>query len=79
MAARKRQFKCEIVNEVVHIHLRRRRGRGFSGEDYHFVQCDQTDCQYADKNEPPCPLSVDMFEDEILERQNKRDRSRGSD
>ena len=50
-----------VVNEVVQISLRRRRGRGFGGEAYHFVQCDQVDCQYADENAPPCPLRLELF------------------
>jgi hypothetical protein len=29
------------------------------------VQCDQTECQYVDKNEIPCPLNVGMFAEEI--------------
>jgi len=66
MAARKkRDFECTVVSEVVQIHLRKRRGRGFGGEDHHFVQCDQLDCQYVDENRPPCPLTLDMFEEEI--------------
>ena len=76
MAARKkRAFECTVVSEVVQIHLRKRRGRGFGGEDHHFVQCDQLDCQYVDENEPPCPLSLEMFEEEIRQWQ-ERARSR---
>jgi len=58
---RSQSFKCNVVNEVVQISLKRRRGRGFGGEDYSFVQCDQEDCQYADENAPPCPLRVELF------------------
>jgi hypothetical protein len=38
---------------------------GHTGRGAHFVQCNQTDCQYASNNEPPCPLSVVMFLDEL--------------
>lgn len=77
MAARKkRPYECPVVNEVVEVYLRRRRGPGFGGEDYHFVQCDQEFCQYADKNEPPCPLRLEMFEDELRKWQERRERSR---
>ena len=31
----------------------------------YFVQCNQTECQYVDANEPPCPLHVGMFSEEI--------------
>ena len=77
MAARKkRPFECSVVNESVEVYLRRRRGPGFGGEDYHFVQCNQPYCQYVDKNEPPCPLRVEMFEDEVQRWQKRRERSR---
>ena len=78
MATRKRKFQCEVVNEVVQIHLRKRRGLGFSGEDHHFVQCDQVDCQYVDENVPPCPLNLEMFADELKEWEERK-KSRGSD
>jgi len=58
-------FDCSVVGEVVQIALRRKRGLGFSGEDYPFVQCDQQDCQYVDENKPPCPLTLELFEEEI--------------
>jgi hypothetical protein len=61
---RTRPFKCSVVNEVVQITLRLRRGRGFGGEAYPFVQCDQVDCQYADENAPPCPLRPELFADD---------------
>ncbi len=32
--------------------------------DY-FVQCNQSDCQYVERNALPCPLHVDMFAEEI--------------
>jgi hypothetical protein len=33
-----------------------------------FVACSEKDCQYVDENEPPCPLTLALFTDEINER-----------
>ena len=30
-----------------------------------FVRCDQSDCQYVEVNQHPCPLTLDLFSDEI--------------
>jgi hypothetical protein len=38
---------------------------GQTGPNAHYVQCDQLDCQYVGDNQPPCPLSVLLFLDEI--------------
>jgi hypothetical protein len=74
MAGKKksREFKCTVVNEVVKIRLTLRRGRGFGGEPYLFIQCDQLDCQYVDENKLPCPLNLDMFADEIRDLEEKK-------
>lgn len=52
-----------MVSETVHIRLRR--SSGFGRPAGYYVQCDQADCQYVDENQPPCPLNVGMFADEI--------------
>lgn len=54
-----REFQCPVVNETVLIRLKR--GLGFSGSSSYSVQCNQVDCQYVERNEPPCPLHVGMF------------------
>ena len=78
MAARKkRRFECNVISEVVQIHLRNRSYGGFGGEERPFVQCDQQDCQYVDKNEPPCPLTLSMFADELREREEEQALRRG--
>lgn len=64
-------FECHVVNETVMIRLRSRRGRGFTGAAQPFVQCDQQDCQYVDANQPPCPLTLDLFADELAERADR--------
>jgi len=79
MAGRKkRAFECTVVDEVVQIHLRKRRGLGFGGEDHHFVQCDQLDCQYVSENRPPCPLNLELFADEIRELEERKRSRQGS-
>ncbi len=58
-----REFWCPVVSESVVIRLRR--ADGFGRERGHVVQCNQTECQYVDENQPPCPLHVGMFAEEI--------------
>jgi hypothetical protein len=58
-----RQFWCTVVSESVLIRLRR--ADGFERQRGHVVQCNQTECQYVDENEPPCPLHVGMFAEEM--------------
>jgi hypothetical protein len=61
--SRPREFWCPVVSEPVLIRLTRPTGlRPATG---YFVQCNQTECQYVEANEPPCPLHVDMFAEEI--------------
>lgn len=59
---RAREFQCPVVSETVLIRLTRPAGLRPSG---YFVQCNQEDCQYVEVNQPPCPLHVGMFTDEI--------------
>jgi hypothetical protein len=71
MASRKtRDFHCAIVNEPVKICLRSRSTAGVMGRPSLFVKCDQSECQHVDGNEPPCPLSLAMFTEEIRERED---------
>ena len=58
-----REFWCTVVSESVMIRLRRE--QGFGRRLPFFVQCDQAECQYVDKNELPCPLHLGMYADEI--------------
>lgn len=61
-----KSFRCDIVSETVTISLRRR--AAFGGQSQLFVRCSEEDCQYVDANEPPCPLSLDLFAAEVQER-----------
>jgi hypothetical protein len=63
-------FHCSVVSETVSISLRRRQSLGGHGKLY--VQCSETECQHVDTNEPPCPLSLRLFEAEIAERMAQR-------
>lgn len=79
MAGKKHPFECSVVNETVSVQLRNRRVGGFNGEEHPFVQCDQIHCQYADENAPPCPLSLELFADELEERKERARIRRESD
>ena len=59
-------FGCKVISQTVHISLRRRLVVGGHGKL--FVHCSERDCQYVDSNEPPCPLTLDLFAAEIQER-----------
>jgi hypothetical protein len=65
---RTKSFRCDVVSETVSIALRRRTSLG----GQLFVQCSESDCQYVDANEPPCPLTLDLFAAEIQERMAQR-------
>ena len=79
MASKKRLFECNVVNETVSICLRNRRVGGFNGIEVAVVQCDQSECQYVDENIPPCPLSLDLFADELEERKERARERRESE
>ena len=51
-----------------------RQRNSLRGDGKLFVQCSEVDCQYVDANEPPCPLTLDLFSDEIAERAARRGR-----
>jgi hypothetical protein len=73
---KKQDYQCSVVNEVVQIHLCRKSTAGFRSRSEFFVQCDQSECQYVDSNQLPCPLSLSMFEEEIREREEKAQQNR---
>ena len=69
--APKKSFYCSVVSETVTITLARR--RRFSGPDERYVQCSETDCQYAEANVPPCPLNLGLFAAELEARSGRSD------
>ncbi len=66
-----RELFCEVVQETVHVQLRDKRSSFSQSQKQYFVQCDQHDCQYAEENKPPCPLSPSMFAEEIASREEE--------
>ncbi len=65
-----REFWCTVVSESVLIRLRRT--NGFGRDRGHFVQCNQSECQYVDENQLPCPLHLGMYAEEIKAREAPR-------
>ena len=72
MRTKKKNFFCTTISEKVKIALKTKisLSRAFDSEKY--IQCNQFDCQYVDENVSPCPLTLDLFADEIKEREEKR-------
>ena len=66
-----KNFFCPVVSENVKISLKTKTSLSRIKEQM-YVQCNQFECQYADENIPPCPLSLDLFAEEIKEREEKR-------
>ena len=69
-ATRPREFWCPVVSEAVLIRLTR--PKHLMRPTGYFVQCNQADCQYVEANEPPCPLHVEMYAEEIREAEALR-------
>lgn len=70
-------FFCTVVSEDVEIALKSRPSFSQRSKSGLFVKCNQADCQYVDLNQSPCPLTLDLFAEEILKREEKRrDRKR---
>lgn len=68
---KEKKFFCSVVSEEVRIALKTRPSlKQQTGEIY--VQCDQNECQYADENVPPCPLTLNLFAEEIEEKEERR-------
>jgi hypothetical protein len=65
-----KSFRCTLISETVTIALQRRISLGATGKL--FVRCSERDCQYVDANEPPCPLTLDLFSAEIEQRMAPR-------
>ncbi|MEE8484695.1 MAG: hypothetical protein V3S46_08860 [Nitrospinota bacterium] len=72
--ARKKQkdVECGVVTESIKGTLKQKTILYFGKKPEYYVQCDQEDCQHVDENRPPCPLTVDMFEEELKEMEERR-------
>ena len=72
MGCRKRNYFCTVISEDVKVVLKNKPHISRKPKNELFVQCDQFDCQYVDLNQSPCPLSLDLFAEEIENREEKR-------
>jgi hypothetical protein len=68
---RQKPYFCAVVSENVEIALKNRPSFSLESKTDLFVQCNQLECQYVDRNQSPCPLRVALFAEEI-ERQWKK-------
>ena len=68
---RGKDYFCTVVSEDVEITLKRKHSSLFESKGKLFVQCNQSECQYVDVNESPCPLSLDLFDEKIGKYEEK--------
>lgn len=69
---RGKDFFCTVVSEDVKIKLKTKTSLSRIFNDDLYVQCDQFECQYADDNNQPCPLNLELFAQEIKDREERR-------
>lgn len=65
----KKDYYCTVVSEDVKIALKKKPTLIFESKNELFVQCNQLECQYIDRNQSPCPLCLDLFPEEIEEQE----------
>jgi hypothetical protein len=65
---RQKHYFCSVVSEDVEIALKSKPSLSREFKNELFVQCNQLDCQYVDRNQSPCPLRLDLFGEEIEKR-----------
>ena len=71
--AHRKRFFCTVVSEYVEIALKTKFFFSRESRSVQFVQCNQLDCQYVDRNQTPCPLSLDLFAEVIEKRATNED------
>jgi len=69
---RGKDYFCTVISEVVVIALKNKPSFGIKSKNELFVKCNQSECQYVDLNQSPCPLRLDLFAEEIEKREKKR-------
>ena len=69
---RGKDYFCTVISENVEIAFKNKPYIGRKPKNELFVQCNQHECQYVDFNQSPCPLSLDLFSEEIEKREKKR-------
>ena len=72
MRTKKKNFFCKTVSEKVKITLKTKISLSGVFDNERYVQCNQFHCQYVDENIPPCPLTLDLFSDELKAREERR-------
>ena len=65
-----KSISCSVVSGPVTITLRRHKSAG--GRGGLFVRCSEKDRLYIDANQPPCPLTVSLFNGGISARSAKK-------
>lgn len=70
---RQKDYFCALVSEDVEIVLKNKAPISRQLKTELFVQCNQLECQYVDLNQPPCPLSLDLFAEEVGKRGTNED------
>ncbi|GMT42113.1 MAG: hypothetical protein IEMM0002_0524 [bacterium] len=70
--SRTKEIECVIASEKIRATLRHKFSITIGVEPNYYVECNQEDCQYAGENKPPCPLSLELFADEMSKIKEKR-------
>ena len=70
--SRGKDYYCAVISEDVKIILKTKRTMSNTVDKKLYVQCDQSECQYVDSNQSPCPLELQLFDDEIKKREENR-------
>jgi hypothetical protein len=69
---RKKDYFCTVISEDVKLVLKNKTHISRILNHELFVQCNQSECQYVDHNQSPCPLRLDFFAKEIEMQEEKR-------
>ena len=69
---REKKIFCTTISEPVEITLINKVSISLNSENELFVKCNQSECQYVELNQPPCPLRLNLFAEEINRREQKR-------
>jgi hypothetical protein len=70
---RPKHYFCTVVSEDVQVGLKNRPSFGPEPRSERYVQCNQLEYQYVGLNQPPCPLSLDLFAEEIKKRRTNEE------
>ena len=69
--AYRKDYFCSAISEDVKIAVKYAFSLSRVTKNKRYVQCDQLECQYFDRHQYPCPLSLDLFSEEIEKPQQK--------